>query len=134
MSTKNVKKSEPKVVAKPRTTRTSQKKSTATAVDAAVQAPPASYEAVAQVVAAPRVARTSKKKSPETAAVTSIHLETASEQNRSEAEQFYPYDEIAGMAYSFWVSRGGTNGTDVDDWLRAEREVLGKYVQSQSKN
>jgi Protein of unknown function (DUF2934) len=32
-------------------------------------------------------------------------------------------EEIARRAYELYVARGGQNGSDVDDWLRAEREV-----------
>jgi Protein of unknown function (DUF2934) len=32
-------------------------------------------------------------------------------------------EEIARRAYELYVARGGRNGSDVDDWLTAEREV-----------
>jgi hypothetical protein len=32
-------------------------------------------------------------------------------------------EEIARRAYELYVARGGENGSDVDDWLTAEREV-----------
>jgi len=32
-------------------------------------------------------------------------------------------EEIARRAYELYVSRDGRNGSDVDDWLTAEREV-----------
>jgi Protein of unknown function (DUF2934) len=31
--------------------------------------------------------------------------------------------EIAERAYHLYLSRGGGHGADVDDWLRAEREL-----------
>lgn len=34
-------------------------------------------------------------------------------------------DRIAQRAYELYLQRGGTHGSDWDDWLRAEREVLG---------
>ena len=37
-------------------------------------------------------------------------------------------DEIARRAYEIYVQRGGENGMDVEDWLRAEKEVSGKAV------
>lgn len=33
-------------------------------------------------------------------------------------------DSIRERAFSLFQSRGGSNGGDVDDWLRAEREVV----------
>ncbi len=32
--------------------------------------------------------------------------------------------EVAGLAYRFYVERGRCDGHDLEDWLRAEREVL----------
>jgi len=36
-------------------------------------------------------------------------------------------DEIEVRAYQIYVERGGTDGQHVEDWLQAERELLGKY-------
>jgi len=33
------------------------------------------------------------------------------------------YDEIAEAAYHRYLSRGGQNGGDFDDWVEAEREL-----------
>ena len=33
-------------------------------------------------------------------------------------------DDVARRAYDRFVSRGSEHGHDVDDWLRAERELL----------
>jgi hypothetical protein len=42
----------------------------------------------------------------------------------SNGNQFLPVrDEIARRAYELYVARGEQNGSDVDDWLTAEREV-----------
>ena len=32
-------------------------------------------------------------------------------------------DEVARLAYSYWLLRGCTDGNDVNDWLRAEAEI-----------
>ena len=32
-------------------------------------------------------------------------------------------DAIARRAYEIYMSRGGTHGHDIDDWLQAEREL-----------
>ncbi len=34
-------------------------------------------------------------------------------------------DEVSRRAYELFLSRGGEHGHDVEDWLRAEREVSG---------
>jgi hypothetical protein len=33
-------------------------------------------------------------------------------------------DEIARRAYDLYQQRGGADGNDLEDWLRAERELL----------
>lgn len=33
-------------------------------------------------------------------------------------------EEIAELAYSYWVSRGYPGGSSEEDWLRAEQELL----------
>jgi hypothetical protein len=35
-------------------------------------------------------------------------------------------DEIAQAAYQLYLSRGGTHGRDFDDWIEAERELVGR--------
>jgi len=32
-------------------------------------------------------------------------------------------DKIAARAYEYFLERGGAHGSDVEDWLRAEREL-----------
>jgi hypothetical protein len=34
------------------------------------------------------------------------------------------HDEIARRAYEIYEERGGVQGLDVDDWIRAERELV----------
>ena len=42
----------------------------------------------------------------------------------SNGNQFLPVrEEIARRAYELYEARGEQNGSDVDDWLTAEREV-----------
>ena len=36
-------------------------------------------------------------------------------------------EEIELRAHQIYVERGGAHGQDVEDWLQAERELLGKY-------
>jgi hypothetical protein len=35
------------------------------------------------------------------------------------------HDEIAARAYALYEQRGAADGSDVEDWLAAERELLG---------
>jgi hypothetical protein len=43
-----------------------------------------------------------------------------------------PHEEIARRAYEFFLSRGSEHGRDLDDWLRAERELQPKLLQRAS--
>jgi len=36
------------------------------------------------------------------------------------------YNEIAALAYTYWVDRGRQGGSPEEDWLRAERELGAK--------
>jgi Protein of unknown function (DUF2934) len=36
------------------------------------------------------------------------------------------HEEIARLAHRFWTERGRQHGHDTEDWLRAERQLLGK--------
>ncbi len=38
-------------------------------------------------------------------------------------------EEIAALAYSYWEQRGRQHGNDMEDWLRAERELTDRYRQ-----
>jgi len=38
------------------------------------------------------------------------------------------YDEIAAVAYALFEARGRIHGCDLDDWLNAERMVLGGHA------
>lgn len=38
------------------------------------------------------------------------------------------YERIANRAYELYEQRGRTHGHDLEDWLRAEREILGEDV------
>jgi hypothetical protein len=43
------------------------------------------------------------------------------------------HDEIEFRAFQIYLHRGGENGRDVEDWLKAERELLKKYKRSRAK-
>ncbi len=36
-------------------------------------------------------------------------------------------NEIAQMAYQYYVDRGYQSGNEMDDWLRAEKAIKAKY-------
>jgi hypothetical protein len=38
----------------------------------------------------------------------------------------YSREEVAKLAYSYWISRGYSHGYAEEDWLRAEAELTGK--------
>jgi len=42
-------------------------------------------------------------------------------------------DGIARRAYEIYVQRGGQNGTDVEDWLKAEKEITAKPADAPAK-
>ena len=42
-------------------------------------------------------------------------------------------DGIARRAYEIYVQRGGENGQDVEDWLKAEKEISGKTADAPEK-
>ena len=39
------------------------------------------------------------------------------------------HDEIAVRAYDLYHERGGVDGSDLNDWLRAEQELLDRPVE-----
>jgi hypothetical protein len=41
------------------------------------------------------------------------------------AEQSPTLEQIEMRAYEIYLERGGSDGSDTDDWLRAERELRG---------
>jgi hypothetical protein len=43
-------------------------------------------------------------------------------------------DGIARRAYEIYVQRGGQNGTDVEDWLKAEKEISGKPADAPARS
>jgi DUF2934 family protein len=44
------------------------------------------------------------------------------------------HDEIASRAYQIYLERGGTPGHALEDWTRAEQELLQKNGKLQRKN
>jgi hypothetical protein len=50
----------------------------------------------------------------------------AAEIERSQSATSIPIEEISRRAYELFLERGGGHGADIDDWLRAERELGGR--------
>jgi hypothetical protein len=42
-------------------------------------------------------------------------------------------EEISHRAYGLYLERGGQHGSDVQDWVRAEKELSGESVVGQAK-
>src|SRR6266542_6710551 len=47
-------------------------------------------------------------------------------QNGSSKDSTPSRDEIAELAYSYWVARGCQSGSPEEDWRRAEQELRGR--------
>lgn len=45
--------------------------------------------------------------------------------DNNDSNESDPHDRIAMRAYELYLSRGGRDGADFDDWLAAERELSG---------
>ncbi len=41
-------------------------------------------------------------------------------------------EQIARRAYEMFLNRGGDHGHDLEDWLKAERELNGQALQQES--
>jgi len=55
---------------------------------------------------------------------SATQIDTATDMQAASADQVNPaYDEIAEAAYHRFLSRGGQDGGDVDDWIEAERDL-----------
>ncbi|NUR53562.1 MAG: DUF2934 domain-containing protein [Acidobacteria bacterium] len=42
-------------------------------------------------------------------------------------------DRVAARAYELYLARGGSHGNDWEDWLTAEREIMGRRPESQER-
>ena len=72
------------------------------------------------------------RKSASRAAPQREHAEpiaTAADMSAASTNATYTpsYDEIAEAAYRRYLTRGGQDGADFDDWVEAERELRGRY-------
>ncbi len=51
----------------------------------------------------------------------------------SPSDSHLQHEEIALRAYEFFLQRGCEHGRDLDDWLQAERELLGNHKKRPSR-
>jgi hypothetical protein len=81
--------------------------------------------------AARRKAAAPRKKHTLVASVAEPASEPVSETSADPATSAYrpTREDIAALAYSYWVARGYRDGSPEEDWLRAERE-LGRAAQA----
>lgn len=49
------------------------------------------------------------------------------------AQKLSPQEKIALRAYEIYLERGGSPGNPLEDWVRAERELLAKPKKSTKK-
>lgn len=81
--------------------------------------------------AAPKTARAAKPKTPRVTAAKhskSVSTESTAPQTGTENQT----EVIAKIAYSYWESRGRQGGSAIEDWVRAEREYVSRYVERAS--
>jgi len=58
---------------------------------------------------------------------TASKKKTTGKNSAAKVTQFgVSHEEIAKLAHRYWAERGGQHGHHEEDWLRAERELLGK--------
>ena len=68
----------------------------------------------------PAMARKSKR--PQAAVPESAGSSDAQAASSSEHISHYDRDRVAARAYEIYMQRGGAGGSEMDDWLAAERE------------
>src|SRR5579863_8525639 len=76
-------------------------------------------------------ASSSAAPTPEPAASEAVKLKTRPELVKASARpSMVPFsleEEIRRRAYELYESRGASSGSETDDWLVAEREILERY-------
>jgi hypothetical protein len=80
--------------------------------------------------AAPIAAVEPKKAAPKSTTPNGTAPKKAAAKKKTTTARVTPisvsHEEIALLAHRFWIERGGQHGRHEDDWIRAERELLGK--------
>jgi hypothetical protein len=65
----------------------------------------------------------SKPRSRRRTEPNSLPTAPSADNGRASEQQRPSHEAIASRAYELFLERGGADGSDVDDWLRAEREL-----------
>ena len=61
--------------------------------------------------------------------IATEHAIALSDMGKNTGRRLYPtHDEIAQLAFSLYVSRGRQEGHQMEDWLRAEHELVRHYA------
>ena len=71
-----------------------------------------------------RVAPKTTKSKPASDRTVLARGEAIAAQSAPVAATFPTHQQIAERAYFYFLARGGQHGSDLDDWCRAERELL----------
>jgi hypothetical protein len=67
--------------------------------------------------------KTSGRKTVKTEKTSAPMAVKAPAGGKARASSVPTHDEIARRSYELYLSRGGTDGFDVEDWLKAEAEL-----------
>jgi hypothetical protein len=54
--------------------------------------------------------------------------------SKSTTKKLSTHEKIAVRAYEFYLERNGVPGDPLEDWVRAEREILAKAKRSSKKS
>jgi len=88
-----------------------------------------SSEPVVSAGAAPARAKSTVTRKHRNSAVTERSESAIAPSSAAAAPASIPtFDEIAGLAYSYWEARGYQGGSSEQDWLRAEQELRGSLT------
>lgn len=49
-------------------------------------------------------------------------------------EEAFQIEEVLNRAHDIHLARGGLSGYDLEDWLQAERELIGRAIADESLN
>jgi hypothetical protein len=61
--------------------------------------------------------------------IATEHAISLSDMGKNTGRRLYPtHEEIAQLAYCLYESRGRQEGQQVEDWLRAEQELIRHYA------
>ncbi len=85
--------------------------------------PEAEAAAPAKAAAAKTAAKPAVKKAAVTAAPKRHQKATPAPEAAASVAAPISHEEVSRLAYSYFVARGYQGGSEVEDWLRAEREL-----------